>query len=375
MSDNPSGLIVSVIIPTRNEAHFINRCLRSIFSSDFMPAGTEVIIVDGMSEDGTRQILADWERRQPALRVLDNPQRIVPTAMNIGVRAARGQWIIRMDAHSEYPADYLNRCLATSRLTGMDNIGGSVVTMPGSDSAQGRLVQALTTHPFGVGNSGFRVGARAGNADTVPFGCYRRDVFERIGLYDERLVRNQDYELNARLRMAGGSIWHDPGIHVRYYNQGTLNGLLRQALVTGQWNPWMWYVAPYSFAWRHAAPAAFVSGLLGSVLLLLVTPLLGWLTLGAALVPYFAAGVVASFQQSRRYGRWMFACLPILFFVYHIAYGLGEVWGVCLLSVRRAPVQRISEPWRGAGAYRAWPLHANPTADAPLRSPVRRPVR
>jgi GT2 family glycosyltransferase len=291
--------------------------------------------------------------------MLDNPQRIVPTAMNIGIRAARGQWIIRIDAHSEYPADYLTRCLEMSRQTRMDNVGGSVVTMPGDDGAQGSLVQALTTHSFGVGNSGFRIGASAGKADTVPYGCYRRELFDRIGLYDERLVRNQDYELNARLRRAGGSIWYDPGIRIRYYNQGTLKGLLRQALVTGQWNSWMWYVAPYSVAWRHVAPAAFVSGLLGAVLLLFLAPLLGWLALGVALLPYFAAGVVASFQQSRRYGRWMFPCLPLLFFVYHMAYGLGELWGICLLGVRRAPVQRACEPWPGAGAYRAWPLQAN----------------
>jgi glycosyltransferase involved in cell wall biosynthesis len=359
MIETAADPIVSVIIPVRNEARFVDRCLRSIFASDPVPGGMEVVVVDGMSEDGTRQILAEWSLRQPSLCVLDNPQRIVPTAMNIGIRAARGQWIIRIDAHSEYPADYLKRCLETSQRTGTDNVGGSVVTMPGGQNAQGRLVQALTTHRFGVGNSGFRIGAPAGKADTVPFGCYRREVFDRIGLYDERLVRNQDYELNARLRMAGGSIWHDPKLRIRYYNQGTLRGLLRQALVTGQWNPWMWYVAPYSFAWRHAAPAVFVSGLFGALMLLSVAPLLGWLALGAALVPYFAANVMASFQQSKRYAPWMFPCLPFLFGAYHVAYGLGELWGICLLGLRRAPVQRIGEPWPGAGAYRAWPLHAN----------------
>lgn len=359
MIDAPADPMVSVIIPTRNEARFIDRCLHSIFTADHVPGGMEIIVVDGMSEDGTRQILTDWGRRQPNLRVLDNPQRVVPAGMNIGIRGARGRWIIRIDAHSEYSADYFKRCLEVSGRTGMDNVGGSVVTMPGNDGGQGRLVQALTTHPFGVGNSGFRIGAGAGTADTVPFGCYRREVFERIGLYDQRLVRNQDYELNARLRRAGGSIWHDPEIRIRYYNQGTLKGLLRQALVNGLWNPWMWYVAPYSFAWRHAAPAAFVSTLLGVVLLSFFAPLLGRLALGVVLVPYFAAGIVASFQQSRRYGRWMFPCLPLLFWVYHLAYGLGGLWGICLLGVRRAPVQGMREPWPGAGAYRAWPLHAN----------------
>jgi hypothetical protein len=210
-----------------------------------------------------------------------------------------------------------------------------------------------------VGNSAFRIGAGAGPSDTVPFGCYRREVFERIGLYDERLVRNQDYELNARLRVAGGRIWLDPEIRIRYYNQGTLRGLLRQAVVNGRWNPWMWYLAPYSFAWRHAAPAAFVLTLLGGLLLSIFPPLLGLAAWGLALTPYLAAGVAASFQQSRRHGRWMFPYLPLLFWAYHMAYGFGELWGIFLLSVGRAPVQRIREPWPGAGAYRAWPQHAN----------------
>jgi glycosyltransferase involved in cell wall biosynthesis len=350
---------ISVIIPTRNETRFIDRCLRSIFASDAVPGGMEVIVVDGMSEDDTRRILADWARRQPNLRVLDNPQGIVPTAMNIGIRAARGEWIVRVDAHSEYPADYLVRCLERSRRTGMDNVGGVIVTMPGDDSGQARLIQAVTTHPFGVGDSGFRIGARAGRADTVPYGCYRREVFSRIGLYDERLVRNQDYELNARLRKAGGSIWRDPAIRIAYFNQRTLTGLLRQALVTGQWNPWMWYVAPYSFRWRHAAPAVFVGAVLGALLLTFFVPLLGQLALGGMLVPYFSIALVASFQQSRRHGGWMFPCLPMVFWAYHAAYGLGALWGICMLSMRLAPVQHLSEPWPGAGAYRAWPLQAN----------------
>ncbi len=358
MIDGGVDPLVSIVVPTRNEASFIDRCLRSIFAAAPAPSDVEIIVVDGMSEDGTRRILADWADR-PNLKVLDNPQRIVPTAMNIGIRAARGKWIMRIDAHAEYPPDYLDRCLAISRQTGMDNVGGVVVTLPRDESCQARLVQAVTTHPFGVGNSGFRTGAPAGQADTVPYGCYRREVFSRIGLYDERLVRNQDYELNARLRKAGGAIWRDPAIRILYYNQSTVTGLLRQALVTGQWNPWMWYVAPYSFAWRHAAPAAFVGALLGAFLLALSVPGLALVSAGVVLVPYWLATFAASFQQSSRHGRWMLPCLPPVFWAYHLAYGLGALWGICLLGVRRAPVQHASEPWPGAGAYRAWPLPAN----------------
>jgi glycosyltransferase involved in cell wall biosynthesis len=353
------GPVVSVIIPVRNEVRFIGRCLESIFAAEAVPGGIEVIVVDGMSDDGTRRILDDWARRQPQLRILDNPRGIVPTAMNIGIRAALGEWVVRVDAHSEYPSDYLIRCLEISRRTSMDNVGGMVVTMPGDNSSQARLVQAVTTHVFGVGNSGFRIGTAAGRADTVPYGCYRREVFSRIGLYDERLVRNQDYELNARLRKAGGSIWRDPAIRIVYYNQSTLKGLLRQALVTGEWNPWMWYVAPYSFRWRHATPAGFVAAVLGVLLITTFAPLLGPLMLTGLLAPYFSVAVVASLQQSRRYGGWMLPWLPIVFGAYHVAYGLGTLWGIGMLAMYLAPVQRLSEPWPGAGAYRAWPLQAS----------------
>jgi glycosyltransferase involved in cell wall biosynthesis len=324
-----------------------------------VPGGVEVIVVDGMSDDGTRQILDNWARREPNLRILNNQQAIVPTAMNIGIRAARGEWVVRVDAHSEYPPDYFVRCVEVSRRTGLENVGGIVITMPGDGSRQARLVQAVTTHAFGVGNSGFRIGAVEGRADTVPYGCYRRQVFSRIGFYDERLMRNQDYELNARLRKAGGAIWRDPAIRITYYNQRTLKGLLRQARVTGQWNPWMWYVAPYSFRWRHAAPAAFVAALFGALSLAYAAPQLGQLALAGMLAPYLSVALAASLQQAKRYGEWMFPWLAMVFAAYHVAYGLGALWGICMLIMRVAPVQRLSEPWPGAGAYRAWPLQAN----------------
>ena len=330
---------VSVIIPTRNEAAFIDRCLESVFSADPVPGGMEVLVVDGMSSDGTRGMLDAWCQRKPNLRVLDNPLGIVPSAMNIGVRAAQGGWIIRLDAHSEYPKNYFTLCLKTSQRTGADNVGGAVLTLLHGQSLQRRLVHALTTHSFGVGNSAFRTGAPDGWVDTVPFGCYRREVFDRIGLYDERLVRNQDYELNRRLLKMGGRIWFNSAIQVRYYNQSSLTGLFRQAFTTGEWNPWMWFVAPYTFAWRHAIPMVFVAALLFVALLLFILPNFAGILLGVILMPYLFFALGASLHQASRYGALFFLALPGLFFVYHLMYGLGGLWGVCLLLTRQAPVQ------------------------------------
>jgi len=329
---------VSIIIPCRNESKFIDKCLNSVFSFDPVQGGMEVIVVDGMSDDGTRDILSKWMNHHPSLKLLDNPKRIVPTAMNIGLRVAKGDWIVRLDAHADYPKDYLRLCLETSQHTGAENVGGVFKTLARDDSAQAMLVQALTTHRFGVGNADFRLNASEGPADTVPYGCYRREVFNRIGFYDERLVRNQDYEFNRRLLRTGGHIWLNPKIQVCYYNQGSILGLFRQAFFTAQWNTWMWYVAPYALALRHLIPALFVLSLIGSTFLFKFSPF-GILLFGVITSLYVLFSFVASIQQSLRYGWWMVPLLPFLFLVYHTIYGLGTLWGALRLILRDSPVQ------------------------------------
>jgi hypothetical protein len=163
-------------------------------------------------------------------------------------------------------------------------------------------------------------------------------------LYDERLGRNEDYELNCRLRKTGGSIWHDPAIRIFYHHERPLVAMFRKAFLNGQWNPWTWHVAPYSFTWRHAVPAAFVGTIFGACLLSFIEPFFGEFVFGGLLVPYFVIALLASLQQARRSGLWMLPCLPFLFCGYHLIYGLGGLWGMCLLGVGRAPVQAVSEP-------------------------------
>ena len=228
------------------------------------------------------------------------------------------------------------------------------ITLPRDDSPQARVVQAITTSRFGVGNADYRLDVEEGPADTVPYGCFRREVFDEVGLFDERLVRNQDYEFNRRLIRAGKLIWLNPAIQVKYYNQATLGGLFKQAFGTGKWNPWTWFVAPYSFAPRHVIPGLFVAGLflvLGSTFLVQR----GWIAVAAILVPYFVLALAASVQQARRFGFALAIPLPFLFFTYHFSYGLGTLWGALRLLVGATPVQKIREPWPGADRYRAWP--------------------
>jgi len=348
---NPS---VSIIIPCRNEVAFIEKCLKSIFLFDPVPGGFEVLVVDGMSEDGTRDILHRWQKEQPNLRLLNNPHTIVPTALNIGLKEAKGDWIVRLDVHSEYPKNYLRLCIETSIRTGADNVGGLCITRPRNDTRSAHLVMSITTHRFGVGNADFRLDAGEGYTDTVPYGCYRREVFHHLGFFDERLVRNQDYEFNRRIVRGGGKIWRHPGIHVHYYNQGSLRDLFRQAFITGCWNPWMWYLAPYAVSLRHCIPAVFVLGILGTSIYALFSTL-GLVSFFIVMGSYFLFVLKAAIDQSRQYGWWQLPVLPFLFLTYHVSYGLGILKGWLQLMLRKSPVQTIKEPWMGAGRFRAWP--------------------
>jgi hypothetical protein len=236
--------------------------------------------------------------------------------------------------------------------TGADNVGGYCVTLSRSSNFEGEIIRAVTTHRFGVGDAGFRLGPSDGPADTVPFGCFRREVFDRIGQFDERLIRNQDYEFNRRIIASGGRVWCSSKITAFYYNQGNITGLLKQAFGTSIWNPWMWYLAPYTFAYRHLVPAAFTGSLVVAAALTFVV---SW-PLILLLVLYAIPNLISSFQQARRYKNWwLTAVLPLLFTTYHLTYGAGTIVGTVRLLLRNSPVQRTREPWPGAGRYRVFP--------------------
>lgn len=343
--------LVSIIVPCRNEERFIAGCLSSVLSFT-IPTSVEieVFVMDGMSEDRTVEIVRAVTAGDERVKLRPNPGRIQSTALNLAIQEASGDWIMRLDAHSFYPPDYLKLCLETAERTGADNVGGVFVTQAG-DSYQARLVQALTTHRFGVGNSGFRVGGQEGPADTVPFGFFRRDVFDRIGVFDERLVRAQDYEFNRRIIASGGKVWRDPRIRVLYHNQPTLAAFYRKQIEReAPYNVYMWYVAPYAFAWRHGIPGAFVAGVIGGAVLSVGHRRLRAIYTGT-LASYAILATLSSAQQAVRYRDARHAvCLPWCFAGFHLTHGLGILSGLVRLATRRAPVQRERGPRRRSGA-------------------------
>ena len=329
MTENgPAGNppFASVVLPVRNEADFVERCLHSIRENDYPSDRLEILVVDGMSDDGTRDILCRCAQQDRRIRIIDNPDRIVPTAMNLGITHARGEAVIRLDCHSDYAPDYIAKCLEVLTRTGADNVGGYITTRPGTDSAIGRAIAAATSSRFGVGGSAFRTGGGEREVDTVPFGCYRRDVFDRFGLYDERLVRNQDIELNSRIRRGGGKIVISPQIRLTYYNRSTFAGLRQQAFYNGLWNLYTVYVVGRGLRPRHFVPLAFVLSLLIlAVAAVFYTP--AWVRLAAELAIYAVVAIPFSISAARRASASALLTL-VAFAQFHLAYGVGSLWGL-----------------------------------------------
>jgi succinoglycan biosynthesis protein ExoA len=337
---------VSILIPCYQERNFIGPCLKSVLAFE-MPRSTtiEVLVLDGMSADGTRDAVLELASADPRIRLVDNPNRIQSAALNLGISLAQGEYIMRLDAHSVYPTNYLALCLETALRTGADNTGGIVTTMRRGEGYQAALVQALITHRFGVGNSGFRTDAIEGPADTVPYGFFKREIFSKVGLFDERLLRAQDYEMNRRIVAGGGKIWRNPMIDIAYYPQPDFASFIRKQFVfEAPYNAYMWYVAPYSFAVRHAVTAIFALGVIGGIVLSPVSHTIRVIFI-AVMSLYFALAILSAVQQAIRYREPRhIVFLPLSFFAYHFLHGVGVLVGLLRLATGTAPVQRRLSP-------------------------------
>lgn len=331
---------VSILLPCRNEEQYIAACLDSILKTTWPQDALEVLVIDGRSDDATRDLVAQYAARHPVVTLLDNPGRVVPVGLNIGIRASRGDVIVRMDAHVVYPPEYVTKLVTALEETGADNVGACIVTHPGEKGPRARAIATALSHPFGVGNSWFRIGAAERRwVDTVPFGCFRRHVFSRVGLFDEALVRNQDDEFNHRLIRHGGRILLEPGIVSHYYARGSFRQLWRMYYQYGWFKPLAARKIGRVMTLRSLVPALFVLGLAGLPLLALVAPaMLGlWLVMVGA---YAALLLYCAAREAPRHGwesaRWLMAAIPVL----HVSYGCGFLrgfWHAFVARGARAP--------------------------------------
>jgi succinoglycan biosynthesis protein ExoA len=325
---------VSVIVACRNERKYIRNLLDSLCRQTLCGAKIEVLIADGMSDDGTRQVLELYRRIVLPLRVIDNPDKIVSAGLNAAIREARGAIIIRMDAHSEYAPDYICRCLQVLNETNADSVGGPALTR--ADGYLGHAIALAYHSKFSCGGAKFHDVEYEGYVDTVPYGCWRKSTLERIGLFDENLGRNQDDELNLRLTSSGGKIWQSPKIISWYRPRASLADLFRQYLQYGFWKVYVIRKHGKPASWRHLIPAVC---LLTGVALLLGTAgaSLGgsawWkaalVTTCAALAGLYLAGAVSAAFLAARHDGWRFLpALPIVFATYHLSYGFGFLLGL-----------------------------------------------
>lgn len=360
MEDAP---VVSVVLPVRNEGERLAPGLMRFLRQDYPAERLEILVVDGRSEDDTREVVRRVQRELPGgerIHLLDNPGRTVPPALNVGIRRARGEVIVRFDGHSVAEPDYVRRAVEALRASGAANVGG--IMHARGETPFGRAVAAATGHPLAVGGAKYRTGG-AGEVDTVPYGAFRRDAFVRVGLFDESMVRNQDAEFNVRLRGAGQRVVLDPSIRFTYTPRGTPGALWRQYFQYGWWRVETLRRHPRSLRLRQTAPPAYLAFVASSLVASAWLPALGWLAAGAVAL-HGATVVSVAATLGRRHpdagpGR-VASALGIV----HLAWGSGFLTN--LLSGGRWPYR--------AGSPRVPTLSPERTADEAVTASQRAPI-
>lgn len=318
--------LVSILIPVRNEVKYIERCLHSVLSQNYSQNKIEILIADGLSTDGTREILSQIKAENENVHLYDNPKKIVPTGMNILLQHAKGQVLIRVDGHCMIENDYVSRCVEHLKRDGVDGVGGPMQSI-GEDFLSESVSIAMSSK-FGVGNSSFRTEkGKTKLVDTVPFPAYTKEIINKIGLYDEELVRNQDDEYNYRLRKQGGRLLLADDVRSTYFTRSTLKGLWRQFLQYGFWKVRVFQKHPSQMSARQFMPAILIVGLIISLTFSLIFDWGWWLIVGISSIYLLAVGFF-SLINTHKGGlrRWVNLCASYM--IMHIGYGIGFLKGL-----------------------------------------------
>ena len=326
---------ISIVIPCRNERRHIGEFLDSLLNQSFdRNWEVEVLVADGLSDDGTRELLWRYMEKAPSVRMIDNPGRIVSTGLNAAIAASSGDVIVRMDAHTVYARDYIRQCVNVLQESGADNVGGPWIAR--GQGPIGRAIAAAFQSPFCAGGGKSHNPRYEGEADTVYLGCWRRSAFERFGLFDPDLVRNQDDELNFRIRRQGGRIVQSPQIRSSYTPRSSVTALFRQYLQYGFWKVVVIRKHGAVASWRHVVPALFVSSILAGPVLIGLSALFGWTGLAGfigtllfgGLLLYSLACVAAALPFAGSLELPALLALPGVIAVHHVSYGLGFLIGM-----------------------------------------------
>ena len=325
---------VSIICPTYKEEKFISGCIRSIEAQDYPKEAMEVFFVDGMSSDRTREIIQEAASGTSYIHLLDNPHRTVPYALNIGIREATGEVIIRIDGHCTYPTNYISELVKYLYLLNADNVGGVWNTQPAKNTVICQAIAQASSHPFGVGGSMHKIGSsKIIETDTVPFGCYKREVFEKTGLFDTDLVRNQDDEFNGRLLKLGGKIFLIPQVIINYTARDTISKMCKMYYQYGLYKPLVSKKLGAPATIRQFFPIAFLLWLVLGGIGSFFSPFIMYVYLAVLMLYTFIGVVVGSMSAIRTHQLLLTLVMPYIFLNIHISYGIGYMIGIFNLFI------------------------------------------
>jgi len=327
----------SVIVPCYNEETTIEQLLQAIYTQTYPLSELEVIIADGHSSDQTRSVITHFQAGHPTLsiRIIDNDRRVIPSGLNRAIEAAQGQYIIRMDAHSIPEHEYIAKSIESLESGFGDNVGGVWKIQPGESSWIANAIALAASHRLGAGDALYRIGGVAQEVDTVPFGAFRREFAIQLGMYDETLLTNEDYEFNVRVRQAGGKVWMDPAIQSVYFARSTLKELARQYWRYGYWKAQMLRRYPKTLRWRQLLPPAFILTLVSLALLSIGWYLARWL-LAIIVLLYglvlFLLGIQMSFKHK---DISLIIGVPMAIATIHFSWGTALLWGMLAKPLNR----------------------------------------
>jgi cellulose synthase/poly-beta-1,6-N-acetylglucosamine synthase-like glycosyltransferase len=322
---------VSVVIPCYNEELYIGNCLSSIFAQDYPLELIQVFVADGRSTDKSRSVLSSWNERWGNVRMLDNPDRHTPQALNLGIQASDSDVIIILGAHAEMFPDYISNCINVLNDHPEVACVGGVLDHVNENRGAEIIAKAMSS-PFGVGNVRFRTGGQPGYVDTVAFGAYRREVFNKVGLFDTDLVRNQDDEFNYRILAGGDKIWFDPSIRSKYFVRSSFEKLFNQYRQYGYWKVFVNVKHKTVTTVRQLVPAIFVFTMVSLVLLGFAFPAF-WSVFASALVLWFLVAMGAA--MAARTSSALLGGVVLAFFILHVSYGLGYLEGIVRFAILR----------------------------------------
>lgn len=318
---------VSALLVTRNEKDYIKMSLMSLIDQTYPKDKYEIIIIDGGSTDGTLDIIKElqdtYNSESFSIRVVPNPKKILATGWNIGIQSAKGDYVMRIDAHATAEKDFIEKSVETMQRVDAVCVGGKLTSK--SLNGEEDVISYVLSSSYGVGNSSFRVSEEEKYADTAVYGLYKKDIFDKVGFFDEKMVRNQDIELHSRIKKKGGRFYFNPAIKSTYYTRNTVKKMLKQAYGNGQWNMVLLKRGCGALSFRHLVPFAFVIFIIGTFVLGFLNPIFWILTIGV-IAFHLALGVYFAMKKTKKVNQIL--TMPFLFISLHISYGVGYIRGI-----------------------------------------------